>query len=1119
MVHATTLRTFQQANLTAAIVVVVLGLVMLAAAPGAEAGVGQWTSIGPEGGVVSQVVVAPTTPPTLYIAAYAAGLFKSTDRGDTWAHLPLSTWIRALAVDPTAPDTLYAGEYGHSLWKTTNGGTSWTSMHWFPSEVWSVAIDPHAPGIVYVGTASAVYKSTDGGATWGDELLSVAYIQAVAALPTTPTTVLAATNYGGLYWSTNGGVDWNLATVNGGPSSSANVTSFTLHPTTAATVYAAGGDAFRSTDGGATWTTIPGVYTHTLAIDPTTPTTLYAGSAGGANSLKSIDDGATWTPMTVPTTTVLAVDPETPATIYAGTTRRGMFKSTDAGDTWAAANSGLTAAEIRALAVDPVEPSRLYAASYYNGLFLSADRGATWRQLDNFHPAVVVVAPSSPSTVYAGGCNAGTDGPGMLKRSTDGGDTWVDSDTGIICLVTLTIDPTDPATLYAGTYHGLMKSIDGGQSWTTWSATAPIMRQMAVDPMAPATMYATTASGVSKSIDGGLTWAPKGLGDAAFSVAVVPGAPSTVYVGNCGGGVWKSTNGGDAWEDTGRSGCVYALAVGPGTPAVVYAAVWGQGVYATSDGGDTWQEMVDGLGNLHMETIATDPAWPSRVYAGTAQSVFEMHTQPAPTLPDLVVTTVGNPPATVAPGGSFAVTDTVKNQGAMAAGTSATHYYFSTDTARGTSDVALSGSRVAPALAAGEQSSGGTSVTLPSAVTSGTYYLLACADDPPAVAESDETNNCRASTSTVTVETAHGIDLVTSQVGDLPATAGPGARFSVTETVKNQGTATAGMSRTRHYLSLDGVKDATDIRLASSRLVPSLAAGATSTGTVTVALPTRLAPATYHLLACADDLGTVAEWNETNNCLASTGTLVIAGVDLHMTAVSNPPATASMATRFTVTDTVVNEGGLTVRLAMTRYYLSADMVKDDGDFLLSGARFVQNLSPGATSTGTVTLIIGMLRVPGRYHLLACADANDAMAESDEANNCLASATTVEIPGPDLVVTAVGDPPATARRGTRITVGDTLQNIGTATAIASRVSYYLSVDAVKDSGDVALNGVRAPGALSPGATSTGAILVIVPSSTTPGVYSLLACAAEAGIMAELDVTNNCRPAAGTITISP
>lgn len=151
-------------------------------------------------------------------------------------------------------------------------------------------------------------------------------------------------------------------------------------------------------------------------------------------------------------------------------------------------------------------------------------------------------------------------------------------------------------------------------------------------------------------------------------------------------------------------------------------------------------------------------------------------------------------------------------------------------------------------------------------------------------------------------------DLVVTSVSNPPALAAPGSSFSVTDSVKNQGTLGAGVSTTRYYLSLDTTIGIGDILLTGTRAAGKIGTGATSTGTVNVTIPTSTALVTYYLLACADDTTKVSEGDETNNCRASAGTVQIERPDLRATAVTNPPATAKRNTSFAVTDTVTNQG-------------------------------------------------------------------------------------------------------------------------------------------------------------------------------------------------------------------
>jgi hypothetical protein len=256
--------------------------------------------------------------------------------------------------------------------------------------------------------------------------------------------------------------------------------------------------------------------------------------------------------------------------------------------------------------------------------------------------------------------------------------------------------------------------------------------------------------------------------------------------------------------------------------------------------------------------------------AGTQTALVSLGTQSTSRcegLPDLVETSVSNPPPTALRGKYFAVTDTVKNQGSNKAGASATRYYLSLDTAKGTGDILLTGYRSVAALVAGATSTGKVNVTVPTTAALGTYYLLACADEREVVAESNEANNCIASGTQVQVTLP---DLIETSVSNPPEKVVLGGRMSVTDAAKNQGLVGTGRtSITRYYLSKDAGRDPTDKLLTGYRTVPALAAGATSTGTVTVTVPTTTVPDKYYLLACADDTRAVAETSETNNCASS----------------------------------------------------------------------------------------------------------------------------------------------------------------------------------------------------------------------------------------------------------
>ena len=418
----------------------------------------------------------------------------------------------------------------------------------------------------------------------------------------------------------------------------------------------------------------------------------------------------------------------------------------------------------------------------------------------------------------------------------------------------------------------------------------------------------------------------------------------------------------------------------------------------------TLGNVVSGLARSATWTFRADTTGPKlfkiRAWSENGGEVTATATpEVVPPKPDLVELRLeANPQEPVrAPGGTFSVTDIVANAGRARSDGSTTHYYLSLDPVKSANDILLTGSHPAHGLDPGASHTATATVTIPVTTPPSTYYLIACADDKNAVAESDETNNCLASdTAIVTVARP---DLVAAAVTANPPAPvrAPGTTFSVTDTVKNAGAAPSGTSTTRYYLSVDAVKNAGDTLLTGSRAVPALTAGATSSGSVTVTIPPTTPLNTYFLLACADDLSRVMESNETDNCVASaTAIVTVTRPDLAETAVSAPPPIKARGTTFPVTDTVQNQGAVGVGVSTTRYYLSLDGVKSAGDTLLTGTRSVPALAAGASHSATVTVTIPAATPPNTYFLLACADASSTVIETSEANNCKAAGTTITV---------------------------------------------------------------------------------------------------------------------------
>jgi len=367
-------------------------------------------------------------------------------------------------------------------------------------------------------------------------------------------------------------------------------------------------------------------------------------------------------------------------------------------------------------------------------------------------------------------------------------------------------------------------------------------------------------------------------------------------------------------------------------------------------------------------------------------------------------------------------------------------------------------------------------------------------------------------------------DLTVSSVTTAPAAPFllPGGTFSVTDRVVSNGSKSSVASTTRYYLSFDGAKNAGDTLLAATRAVPALPPGAGSTGTVVLTIPPNMALSTYFLLACADDLNTNAEENETNNCaVATTGAITVTRPNLVEASAAMTPTSPVRAVggTFSVTDTVFNVGQVAAGTSTTRYYLSIDGAKSAGDILLTGSRPVPGLAKNTSNSGTATVTIPTTTAVGTYYLLACADDLNAVIETDNSNCVFANPGQVTVTRSDLIMSTVSTNPATMVRapGGTFSVTDATLNAGQLPSGASITRYYLSLNGSKDAGDVLLTGTRAVPALAAGASHSGTVTVTIPATTPLNNYVVLACADDTLVVAETVETNNCLAASGVAAV--
>lgn len=558
---------------------------------------------------VGSIVISPRNSNILYVATsdpfgyntpfwggtYSIGVRKSIDGGNTWTATGLS-WtvsqnrtIRKLAIDPRYGKIVLAAT-SDGLYRTVNGGATWTQI--FATSTYDVAFQPNNPNVVYA-TTTQVLKSTNGGASFTPTTATCAGSRySVAVSRSNPTTVYTLCTDGTVQKSTNAGATWSTMTAPGVSLYGYYDTVLAVSPVNDKNVYVAGFNMKQTSDGGATWSSVPTaghVDNHAITFQPGSGTTLLAGDDGGL--FKSINSGATWTSLnkglsitqfygigiskTTPTLMVFGAQDNGNMKLAAGTFTNitnadgmkgfidwsnannlyvsiqygGLYRSTNGGASFTGISTPSSGAWTTPWTQDPVIANTIYAGT--NKVYKSTDQGTTWTAISGSLAgigqfAVLKVAPSNPKVIYAGGST-------RLYRTTDAGATWNDI-TGTLPVATnfltdLAIHDTDANTAYV-TFSGYIagqkvyKTTNGGAAWTNISGTLPNMPADSIvhenKPNNP--LYCGTDAGVYYINDSLTDWVPYkfGLPNVIIDQLEINYSTNTIRAATYGRGAWQA---------------------------------------------------------------------------------------------------------------------------------------------------------------------------------------------------------------------------------------------------------------------------------------------------------------------------------------------------------------------------------------------------------------------------------------------------------------------------------------------------------------------------------------------------------------------------------------------------
>jgi uncharacterized protein (TIGR03437 family) len=596
------------------------------------------------------ITLDPSHPDTIYVGTgeenfsqdsyYGAGILKSTDGGQTWTNIvgPFDEdYIGAIAVHPTSSQVvLCAAQSG--VWRSADAGNTWTATLQLP--VADAQGTPRVHGVATSAAISVVFDPSNGESVY-----------ATLGRP-------KGDSNNGLYHSTDGGQTWTRVTGTGSaslPTSDVGRVELAIAPSSPATMYVQISSArqsfgsllgvYKTSDAGTTWTklntgALAGTwggqlwYDNTIRVSPKDPNVVWA---GGLGVLRSLDGGTTWNGISQvgPNGMQIHVDFHHLAFTPDGSklylaNDGGVFSTTDittARPNWTNLNGTLSLTQFYPGMSMDAGGTALIGGAQDNGTQLY-DGVGSWTNVTCGDGGFTAMDLSLSTVLYA----ACQDIQILRAIAINGSVRWHESDSGIDqtdnseFIPPMVIDPSNPQTLYFGTYR-LWQSLDGTGQWTAISpdlsgAQNNTIRAIAVAPSDPNTVYAGTRNSfvqvTTNALQGARAiWTDRSAGlpsRVVTAIAVDPLNSATVYVTFSGflsgltkfdGYVYRSTDGGATWTNiTGNlpNLPVNDIAVDPDLPNTLYIAT-DAGVMVTTDGGNSWSSLGNGLPRVVVHSL------------------------------------------------------------------------------------------------------------------------------------------------------------------------------------------------------------------------------------------------------------------------------------------------------------------------------------------------------------------------------------------------------------------------------------------------------------------------------------------------------------------------------------
>lgn len=579
-------------------------------------------------------------------ASYGDGVYKSEDAGKSWKRMGLDSTehIGKIVVDPTNSDVVYVAAYGplwsaggqRGIYKTTDGGKNWKCVLYISENTGcnEIHMDPRNSNVLYAtahqrrrqvytyisgGPESAIYKSTDGGATWnkltnglpGADMGRIG----MAISPVNPDYLYAVIESteknGGVYRSTDRGASWEKM---GDYATAGNYyQELFCDPKDLSRIYITDMYFMVSDDGGKSFhrlgETNKHVDNHALWVDPENTAHMLTGCDGGV--YETYDTGKSWQyKANLPVTQFYKVTTDNALpfyNVYGGTQDNNSLggpSRTISGNgimnsDWFVTSTG----DGFETQVDPNDPNIIYSQSQYGGIVRFDRKSGEMLDIRPVEPegeayrwnwdTPLLISQHDPKRLYFGA--------NKLFRTNDRGISWE----------VISPDLTRQLDRNQFPVMGKVWSVDAvakNQSTDIYGNLVTI----AESPLDANLLYTGTDDGlIQVTQDGGKSWT---------KIDNIPGVPERTYVnqivasrhdrntvyamfnhhryGNFQPYLYKSTDAGKTWtaiqHNLPQRGSVYCLAEDHVNPDLLFTGTE-FGVFFSIDGGEQWIQLKGGL--------------------------------------------------------------------------------------------------------------------------------------------------------------------------------------------------------------------------------------------------------------------------------------------------------------------------------------------------------------------------------------------------------------------------------------------------------------------------------------------------------------------------------------------